>query len=229
MKTFGTKTFSTLAILAALVQPAAADTLLRLSETAHVAVPPDQIVATLRADGAAATAAEAQARVNAMVGKALDEARKVPGIATSTGSYQVWQRTQPSTQWNAGQTIALKGSDGAEMLKLVGRLQGQGLGLEQLAWQVSPEKARKAQSEATKIALGALRARAEEAAGILGLRFVSFREVRLDGSRPSPPMPRAMAMAVASAAPMPPPRAEAQDVDIQASVEADAVLVPAQP
>jgi predicted secreted protein len=207
--------------------PAAAhaETLLRLSETAHVQVAPDEIVAALRYEASAPTPAEAQARVNTAIGKALDDAKQVAGITSSTGSYQVWQKNQSTGPWSAAQTITLKGSDGAEMLKLVGLLQGQGLGLQQLAWQVSPARAREAQAEATKMALGTLRTRAEEAAAVLGLRFTQFREVRLDGTRPVP-IPRMMAMAAASA---PMPHAEGQEQEIEATVEADAVLVPIQP
>ena len=47
----------------------AADTLLRLSETATVQVRPDEIVAELRAESAAATPAEAQSRINAAVAR----------------------------------------------------------------------------------------------------------------------------------------------------------------
>ena len=217
------------AVIAALLAPlpATADTLLRLSETAHVSVTPDEIVAVLRASAITPAAAEAQGRVNTQIARALDEARRVPGITTSTGSYNVWQRTQPSVQWTASQTILLKGRDGEKMLQLVATLQAQQLAVERLAWQVSPEAGRKAAAEATRLALTSLRSRGEDAAAILGLKFSGFREIRLDGQRPSPaPMAmRAMATETAAAAP-PMPRAEAQDIDIQASAEAEIILTP---
>jgi uncharacterized protein YggE len=115
------------------------------------------------------------------------------------------------------------------MLALVGALQGQGMAVQQLAWQLSPAARRKAEREATAKALKTLAARATEAAGLLGLRFVEFREVRLDGTRPAPrPMPMMMA-APASARTAPPPVAETEDVTVTASVGADAVLAPQQP
>ncbi len=224
------KTILMAAALAAYAAPAWSDTVLKLSETAHVMVHPDELVASLRADSTGSSAAEAQAMVNTAIARALEQVKQAPGITAATGFYQVWQVTKPATQWHAGQSVTLKTGDGPALLKLVGTLQGSGLALEGLSWQLAPATARAAQSQATREALSRLRARAEEAAGILGLRFVSFREVRLDGTRPSPqPAPRMFAMAASAAPAAPPPSAEAQDADIQASVDADAVLVPAQP
>ena len=71
------------------------------------------------------------------------------------------------------------------------------------------------------MALRTLRARVDEAAGILGLRFASFKEVRLNGVPPRP-MPQRRAMPMAAS--VTPPVAQAQDVDIDATVEADAIL-----
>jgi predicted secreted protein len=218
------KPLPALIVLLALAHPAAADTILRLSETAHISVHPDELAASLRSEAAAATPAEAQARVNAAIGRALEQAKQVPGIVATTGSYQVWQVTQPTSQWHAGQDLELKARDGEAMLKLVGTMQGQGLALQRLGWQLSPEATQRARAEATKAALTGLRGRAEAAAAILGLRFVSFREVNLDANRGgAQPMPRAMAMAASA---MPAPHAENEDVDIDATVDAEAVLAP---
>ena len=193
-------------LLAALLMTApaeAAETLLRLSETAHVLVQPDELAASLRADATAPTSAAAQARVNALIAKALEAAKSTPGITVATGGYSVWQRREPPMQWNASQSIQLRGSDGERVLALVGTLQAQ----------------------ATRAALAALRGRADEAAAVLGMKFSSFREIRLDGQRqPMPMLARAMPAPMPGAEAAPPPRAEAQEVDITATVEADAVL-----
>jgi len=214
-----------------LTGPAGAETLLHLSESARVMVRPDELVATLRAEATAATAAEAQAQVNTAMAGATALARGTAGVSVATGSYSVWAQTPPRDlgrpgtrqDWRASQTLTLRGSDGAVLVTLVGTLQQRGLAVSQLGWQVAGETARLARAEATKQALGGLRARAEEAARILGLRFDSFRDVRLDAARPQPgPMPRLMLAGSASAAP--PPTAEAEEVAVEASVGADVVL-----
>jgi uncharacterized protein len=201
--------------------PAAAETLLRLSETAKVSVPPDDLVASLHAGADAASATAAQEQVNTKVARAIARAHQIPGVQVSTGTYNVWHQTQPKDNWHADQGLEIHGPDGAALLSLAGELQAQGLAMQRLAWRLKPETERHARSEATKAALSHLRARAEEAAGLLGLRFASFREVRLDAGRGAPvPGPRMLAAAAQA------PSAEAEDVAVEASVEADAVLLP---
>jgi predicted secreted protein len=213
-----------LALAALLAGPAAAETLLRLAETAEVKVHPDELDAALRAEADAPNAAEAQARVNAAMERALSQAKQA-GVVAATGFYQVWPTGTPATSWHATQSLALHSGDGPKLLGLVAALQGEGMALQNLAWQLAPETRRHALAEATKQALAGLRQRAEEAAGVLGLRFASFREVRLDNTAPPPPMVPFRAMAVgASVRSAPPPSAEAEDATVSARVEADAVL-----
>jgi predicted secreted protein len=215
----------TIAVLTTLAQPAAAATVLHLSETAHVSVHPDELAGSLSLNATAATPVAAQAQVNAAIARALDEVKSVPGVTVSTGFYRVWQTVKPANEWHASQQIDLKQKgDGAALLKLVGTLQGEGLMLQGLGWEVAPETARRVQAEATRAALGRLRGRAEEAAEILGLRFISFRQVSIEPGRPIPaPFHRAMAMAAGAEA-MSAPTAESTDVEIESTVSADADL-----
>lgn len=210
-----------------------ADTLLKLAETGSVSVRPDQITAILRAEATAGTAAEAQQRVNAMMTAAVSHARQTQGVTVTTGGYNVWRSTPPpqsaspprAASWQASQTLEVRGSDGPAMLALVDTLQQSGLATARLAWHLTPEAARLARRQATELAVKALRGRAEDVAGLLGLRFVEFKEVRLDGGR-SMPMPRVMAAAAPVATGAVPPIAEAEDITVEAMVEADAVLAP---
>jgi uncharacterized protein len=222
-----------LGVLCAVVsRPAIADeTILKLSETATVMVTPDELAASMRAEVIAPTAQDAQKRVNELMAGAITAARKVSGIVLSTGSYSVWRvatsPTDRNERWQSGQSINLTGKDAEAMLKLVGDLQQMGLVQSSLLWRLSRESERKARREATGHALSTLRARADEAAEILGLRFESFREVRLDSVAPPPILPRMqMAARATMAAPAPPPNAEAEDMPVTASAEADVVLKP---
>ena len=208
-----------------LAGPAAAETLLHLSESARVMVQPDEIAASLRAEAVSPSAAEAQAQVNAAMAGAVALARQTAGVRVTTGAYTVWPQTVSAhpAGWRASQTLELSGGDGAVLLTLVGTLQQRGLAVSQLGWQMAAETERHARAEATKQALGSLRARAEEAAGVLGLHFDSFREVRLDAAPRPHPMPM-RAMAASSLASAPPPTVEAEPVPVEASVEAEVVL-----
>lgn len=221
-----------LALLCGAGRPAFADdTVLRLSETATVMVTPDELAASLRAEAAAPNAQDAQRRVNEMVRDAVATAKAVPGINVATGGYSVW-RVAPSVadrseRWQAGQTLNLSGKSAEAMLKLVGDLQQKGLAEGSLGWRLSRETERTARKEATKEALSALRGRADEAADVLGLKFASFKEVRLDNVSPVM-MPRQQVGMVRSsmAGAAPPPTAEADELPVTASAEADILLKP---
>jgi predicted secreted protein len=207
------------------------DTILRLSETATVMVVPDELAAALRAETTAPNAQDAQRRVNEMMRDAVAAAKKLDGITVSTGGYNVW-RVGPTPgdraeRWQAAQSLNLTGKDSATMLKLVGELQQMGLAQGNLVWRLSRQTERTARKDATKQALSALHGRADDAAEILGLKFASFKEVRLDSVAPPPIMPRQPMTARASMAAMaPPPSAEAEDMPVTASAEADIVLKP---
>jgi predicted secreted protein len=202
------------------------DTRLTLSETATVMVPPDELAAVLRAEATAPTAAEAQRQVNAAMADALARARQEPGVAASTGGYDVFRDSNAKPErWQAAQALSLRSADGAALLTLVGVLQQKGLAVGDLHWQLSDEAERRAQAEAMKRAIGALRARVDEAAGLLGLRFERFESVRLDTPGPIRPVMRMMAVAAPAAA-APPPSAAAQDIPVSETVGADAALGP---
>lgn len=210
-----------------LALPARAATLLHLSDTESISVAPDELAASLRAEASSADPAAAQQRVNAAMANALARARQVAGVTVSTGGYAVWHVSptpqDPTERWQASQTLHLTSHDSGPLLTLVGNLQHAGMTIESLDWQLSPQAQRKAHDEAMRRALTALRGKAEAAASVLGLRFDSFKEVRL-GATPPPPMPRFTGM-VAMAAAAPPPSAVAADVPVTATAEADAILL----
>ena len=203
------------------IAPAWADTILHLSDTETVMAHPDLLVASLQAVASANSAAAAQQQVNAAIAAALARARQVPNVTVSTQNYTAWQPKEHG-QWQATQTLLLHSADGAALLGLTGQLQASGLAISELSWQLSPEAARKARDDATREAISHLRARADEAASLLGLRFESFQKVSIGGPE-NFPVPRMMAMA-ASAPTL--PNAVAQDMPVSATAEADAVLVP---
>jgi uncharacterized protein len=210
------------AMLAAGV-PALADTTLHLDDTETVMAHPDELVATLRAEASAPSAAAAQQVVNTAMAAALAHAREVAGVTAATEGYTVWQATQPQ-RWQASQALTLRSQNGPALLTLVGELQRNGLATSDLSWQLSREASRTARDLAMREALSALQARAEEAAGLLGLRFESFQRVSVATPQPVPIVPRAM-MAMAAAPPTP-PSVQAEDIPVSATVDADAVLVP---
>ncbi len=206
----------------------ATDIHLSLGETATIMVAPDELAASIRSEAVAGTPAEVQKRVNEAIRDALAAAKETAGVTVSTGGYSVWRSNQTGAdRWQGGQSLNLSSHDGAALLKLIGILQQKGLAISGLNWRLSAETARKAHQEATHRALAALRARVDEAAAALDLKFGQFASVRLDSA--APPQMRSMApMAMSSvgASALPPPSAAPEDTPVTASVEADAILIP---
>ncbi|MGG5812059.1 SIMPL domain-containing protein [Falsiroseomonas sp. CW058] len=201
-----------------------AETVLHIADSADVARTPDEVVATLRAEARAGTAAAAQEAVNRAIAAAVARAQGVAGLRVSTTGY--WTaRADEGRSWQASQGLVLRGGDGAAVLELVGALQAQGLAVGGLQWTLGRETARTAREEASRLALDALQRRAEAVAGQLGLMLVGLREVRIDAPDHPAPRPAPMAAMARAAAPAP-PVAVAEDVVVSASVQAVAVLRP---
>jgi predicted secreted protein len=219
-----------IALLALLALPAAAvaqtappDTELHLGESAEVTRAPDEIVATLRAEARAGSAAAAQEAVNRTITGAVARARGVPGVRVATGGYWT-NRVDDNRAWMASQQLTLRASEGAPLLELVGALQGQGMAMSGLQWTLKPETQRAAREEASRIALDALRRRAEAVAQQLGMQVAGLKEVRIDVPERMPrPMAAPMAAASRSSA-APPPVAVAEDIPVMATVQAVVVL-----
>jgi predicted secreted protein len=212
-----------LTIVPALVQPARAETMLHLAETATVMAPPDELAATLRAEAAGTCASDAQARVNAAMQEALALARKVDSLTVSTGGYGVWRTAE---RWQVSQALNLSSHDGPALLSLVGVLQQHGLVVSGLGWRLSRSAEKQARQEATKQALAALHGRVDEAAALLGLRFDQFKQVRLDTAAQQPMFRSMAAPMAANSGSAPPPSVVPEDVPVSATADADAVLLP---
>jgi len=215
--------------LAAYAQPAPmatplSETALHIAESAEVSRAPDEIVAVLRAEARAGSAAAAQQAVNRLITAAVERARGVPGVRMATGGYWT-NRVEEGRAWLSAQQVTLRAGDGAALLELVGALQAQGLATSSLNWTLTRDTTRAAREEASRLALEALRRRAEAVAEQLGLVLVGLKEVRIDVPDHGP-RPMAMMATARSASAAPPPVAVSEDIPVSASVQAIAVLRP---
>lgn len=208
---------------AALAQPAPPETELHLGESAEVTRAPDEIVATLRAEARAGSAAAAQEAVNRTITAAVARARAVPAVRVATGGYWT-NRVDDNRAWIASQQLTLRGTEGAAVLELVGALQGQGMAMSGLTWTLKPETQRAAREEASRLALDALRRRADAVAQQLNMQVAGLKEVRIDVPERMPrPMAAPMAASARSAG-APPPVAVAEDIPVMATVQAVVLL-----
>lgn len=197
--------------------PLANVTLLHLSATGTMRETPDLLVALLTGESSSGNPSTAQQRVNRLMQDAGAEAAKLPSVHWQLDGYGVDRSSDRSPVWTARQTLRLEGADAGTLLDLVSRLQAGGLVIGELSWTLSPQHLAAARVLASDQALKALRSRAEAAAGSLGLRVGTIRDVTLDGSEPIRPMMRMMAATMAA----PQATQDAQDVreDASATIE----------
>lgn len=206
-------------------------TVLHLTQTAERAIPRDRLRAQLRVEATGSDAKRVQADINKAMNAALDHAKSVAGIKVETSGYSVYEEHQTDTtsRWHGSQGMTLVGSDFAAVLALSGDLQGQGLAMSGLSFELAPETARAAEDALTSEALTQLHQRSERIAADLQLKLVRLRDIRVGnvaGDQPPVIRMRAVAMS-ASASPAPPPAAEAGDATVQVTVDADILLGPA--
>lgn len=207
------------------VAPPAEPTILELSESARREVPQDELVATLVAHAETPEPAAAQNTVNRMMKAALETARRVPGVRESSGTYMVsqQQRENEPPVWVAEQQLNLSSDDGPALLGLIGELQGAGLSVQSLHWQLTANTRRGVERQLLSEALDALARTARTAADGLGLRVLGWRRVSLVPDAPFEPTYRSR-LATAAASEATPPVAAAGLSEVVVTVSAEALL-----
>lgn len=191
-------------------------TLLHLTATGTVQETPDLLVAQLGAEASSASPVAAQRQVNGLIAAATAQAAKVAGVAQHLDGYSVQHSGDKQQLWTASQSLRLQASDATALLELVGRLQQSGLVIGELAWTLSPGRMQEASRRAADLALRALKDDAAAAAGSLGLKVGTIRDVSLTSQGGGPrPMFRMRAAAMAA----PEATQDAQDVSREASAE----------
>jgi uncharacterized protein YggE len=199
--------------------------MLHLSAWATVKVQPDELAASLQGVGIASTAILAQRHVNELMVKAKAVAAGAAAVKTSFQGYSAEFTDEKPPHWTAQQIVELRGAEGEQVLDLVGRLQGIGLAIKDLGWQVSPDRAERARQSATVKALTSLRIQAADAAAALGMEVDHIQSVALDELPRVVPFARGGAFtARAVTAGLPAPNASRENLDVTATATADVVL-----
>jgi len=205
--------------------PADGGTVLHLREEAQRPVARDQLRAVLRVEGSDSDAARLQAEIDRRLAAAVARAKSVAGVSLFTAGYAVYEqhaKDQPP-QWHGSAGLTLTAQDSAPLLALLGELQQSGLLMSALAYELTPEAARRVEDELTAEALDRLRQRAERVAGDLGLAVLRLRDLRVGNAAGTQPVPRLFAAAAGAA---PAPVAEPGEATVTVSVDAEVELGP---
>ena len=190
--------------------PPEGSVVLNLSANERMEVGQDLLVSSMRYEVVGKDTKEVQSKINGVMKKAVEEAKKAESVKVSTGSYNVYQNYRPVKdkeeerikEWRGQQTLELKGLDADSLLDVVTKLQGMGLIMNNLSYTLSPEKQESLNDKMMTNALKKLQERAKVAADALGKKTIQFLEINTDGGmnypRPVPMMAR-MEMAADSA------------------------------
>jgi uncharacterized protein YggE len=200
--------------------------ILHLTETANISVQPSLLVADLVASSDSPMAVTAQRRVNNLMAQASGLASKEAGVKAVFQDYStsfIDRANGVPAHWIANQTLELRGKDSEALLTLVGQIQGLGLTIGNLGWQVPQDEMDAASRRARLEALTRLRQEAAAAASTMGLSIAGYQDIDLTGGAipPTPfyARPRPMMMA-AMAAPIATPDSQS----VAATVSADVFL-----
>lgn len=207
-------------------------TLIRLSVSETRSVEQDLLVAQLRVEKEDRDATALQNDINQMMAEALAlvDAAALSGLEVETGYYNVYQTNrQPQggradTVWRGTQSLTLQSRSSAELLALAGQLQGTGLILGNLSYQVSDERARDVRDSLLEAALSSARVQAERIASALGKDEVEIAIVDLnDISRGGQTSVMMMRTASAADREMATPAARAGESEVSLTVRVQAV------
>lgn len=220
---------------AAAAAPQQNATMLHLDQSAEASVPRDRITVDLRVEAAGGDQSRVQADVNRRMAAALVEARHVDSVDATTGDYRTYQQTvgpapaggRAPSQWHALQDLNLVSQDFAAAVALAGRLQGEGLVVGDMRFDVAPPTLRSWQTALTDEALRELTKRAGAIAGTLGMRVDRIETLSVGNATQRGGGPHPMPMAARGAGPEPaPPAIAAGLAPISVTVSAEIALIP---
>src|SRR5438067_5599271 len=190
-------------------------------------VPNDRLQAWLRAEAEDQSPAAASSQTNALIAKALAEAKLHPAVKVATAGYstqQIAEKGKP-TRWRVTQTITLDSNDFTRAATLMSRLQDQGgLLLSGMAFSIAEKTRRDAEDSVTEQALKGWQARAQQAAQGLGFGGWRVGHVTVQSAGAGPVYPQMRAQAMASPGGATPVTMEAGTTEVSVTVSGEAIL-----
>lgn len=182
--------------------PAPGQTLLSVTATERVEVQQDLLSASLRAEMEGTDPTILQNEINVLMQKAVEKAKAVSDVKTSTDGYYVYpydpeprnkaDSTKPEKKWRGSQGITISGKNAQAVLTLAGELQAMGLIMGGLNYSLSPETTESTRDSLMEAALKKVSAKAERAGKALGKPQVELIEINVETNMPSYPQPMMM-------------------------------------
>ena len=214
--------------------PAAGETILNVSATETIEVQQDLLTANLRTEMEGTDPAIVQNEINILIKKAVEKAKTVTDVKTSTEGYYVYPvdpdqndksvTAKKERKWRGSQSISISGKNAQSLLNLAGELQAMGLVMGGLNYSLSTDATEKSRDSLMEAALNKVKAKAERAGKALGKSNVDLIEISVDSNMPSYPRPMMMRAADAVMEKGAAPTAEPGISEISLTVSARALL-----
>ena len=177
--------------LASMAAGAADPAVLNLEAQASLEVPQDLGRAALYAEKEAQSASEAQNQVNKVVGEAIQQAKRRPGITVVTTGYQTYpvysQKAGDLKGWRVRASIQLESKDFAQLSDTTALL-SRNMNLDGITFVLSRENREKTEATLSTDAIKAFQDKAARAAKAFGKNQYQLKEVTVgqDGAQVMP-------------------------------------------
>jgi predicted secreted protein len=179
----------------------------------------------LRIEAQGDSSKDIQGQINRKMPAVLEITKAAPDLWVETGSYRVFREPESNShpeRWHSTQDISIFSDDFAEALAVAGKCQAQGLLMTNMTFFLAPDDLQATQSDLTKTALDALRARADEVAADLGMKIDHYQNISIGNAFESNEVSRGAQTGALAAAGT--PAAQAGQTTVSLSVSADVLL-----
>ncbi len=158
-------------------------------------------------------------RVNEKISKAVERAKQLTEVKVQTLAYRTnpYYKKQKIAGWRVRQSIRLESKNFSQLSQLIGELQ-ESLALEQVSYQVSPERRGEAENRVIAKAISAFEKRAAVISEQFGFSSYKMLDVNINTSGRYPAIRGRMQLSMDSSKQMTPPTLEGGTQTIQVNV-----------
>ena len=200
-------------------------TKISFNQMAKKTLPRNRLRIDLRIEVQGDSSKDIQGQINKKMPAVLEITNAAQHLWVETGSYRVFREPESNAhpeRWHSTQDISIFSDDFAEALATAGKCQALGLLMTNMSFFLAPDDLQAAQSELTKTALDALRARADEVAADLGMKIDHYQNITIGNAFESNEVSRGAQTGALAAVGT--PAAQAGQTTVSLTVSADVLL-----
>lgn len=165
-------------------------TVLNISATKTIEVENDLLTASLRFETEGKNPKDIQSKINEVMNKSIDTAKKYSKIMVSTEQYSVYQfyinkKDEQKVMWRGSQTIVVSGKSYDDILEITGKLQEMGLIVNNLSYTISNETREEIRDSLMESVIEKLMKKAQRASKAMGKENIKIIDMNIDDSATS--------------------------------------------